>query len=168
MIEDGTAVGSALATAVNGLEGSDAKTKIVILLTDGQNNAGKVSPLTAAEAAKTLGYRVYTIGAGTRGMARYPRVDLFGNKRLRADAGGHRRGHTAARSRRRPAVATTAPPTPRACARSTRRSTSSRRARTKVCSYLDYHELYPWLVLPALLLLAAEAVLAETWLRVLP
>src|SRR6516162_2936549 len=61
MIEDGTAIGSALATAVSRLEASDAKSKIVILLTDGQNNTGKVPPMTAAETAKTLGYRVYTI-----------------------------------------------------------------------------------------------------------
>ncbi len=80
MIEDGTAVGSALATAVGRLESSEAKSKIVILLTDGQSNAGKVPPMTAAESAKALGYRVYTIGAGTRGTAPYPQVDPFGRK----------------------------------------------------------------------------------------
>jgi Ca-activated chloride channel family protein len=80
MIEDGTAVGAGLATAVNRLEASDAKSKIVILLTDGQNNAGKVPPLVAAETAKTLGYRVYTIGAGTRGSAPFPQTDAFGRR----------------------------------------------------------------------------------------
>ena len=83
MIEDGTAIGSALATAVRRLEASDAKSKVVVLLTDGQNNAGKISPLTAAEAAKTLGYRVYTIAAGTRGLAPMPARDLFGNQVFR-------------------------------------------------------------------------------------
>ena len=81
MIEDGTAVGSALASAVNALEASEGKSKIVILLTDGQSNAGKVTPDAAAEAAAALGYKVYTIGAGTRGVARYPQIDFLGNPR---------------------------------------------------------------------------------------
>lgn len=83
MIEDGTAIGSALATAVNRLKESDAKSKIIILLTDGVNNAGQIDPLTAASLAKTYGIKVYTIGAGTRGMARYPVKDFFGNKTYR-------------------------------------------------------------------------------------
>lgn len=72
MVEDGTAIGSALASAANRLKDREAKTKIVVLLSDGDNNAGKVTPLTAAEAAKTLGIRVYTIGAGSRGAAPFP------------------------------------------------------------------------------------------------
>jgi Ca-activated chloride channel family protein len=82
MIEDGTAVGSAIASAVNRLRNQDAKSRIMILLTDGMNNAGKVSPLTAAEAAETLGIKVYTIGAGTRGEAPMPVKDQFGRERL--------------------------------------------------------------------------------------
>jgi Ca-activated chloride channel family protein len=65
-----TAIGSALVTALNRLSDSKAKSKIVILMTDGENNAGKVPPLTAAEAARALGVKVYTIGVGTRGQAR--------------------------------------------------------------------------------------------------
>lgn len=72
MIEDGTAIGSGLATAVARIKDSKAKSKVIILLTDGTNNKGTVSPLTAAEMAATFGIRVYTIGAGTHGMARYP------------------------------------------------------------------------------------------------
>ena len=72
MIEDGTAIGLGLANAVNRIKDSEAKSKVVILLTDGSNNAGDVAPLTAAEIAKTFGVRVYTIGVGTHGMARYP------------------------------------------------------------------------------------------------
>ena len=68
-IEDGTAIGSAIATSVNRLRTSDAKNKIAILLTDGMNNRGKLDPLTAARIAKTLGIRVYTIGMGTEGRA---------------------------------------------------------------------------------------------------
>lgn len=82
MVEDGTAIGSAIASGVNRLRDRDAKSRIMILLTDGMNNAGKASPLTAAEAAETLGIKVYTIGAGTRGEAPMPVRDQFGRRRL--------------------------------------------------------------------------------------
>lgn len=79
MIEDATAIGDALATAVNRLKTSKAKSKVVILLTDGINNAGKITPLTAAEAAKAFKIKVYTIGVGTKGLVPYPMKDYFGN-----------------------------------------------------------------------------------------
>lgn len=79
MIEDGTAVGLGLSVALSRLKDTKAKSKIVILLTDGINNTGKISPALAAEAAKALGVKVYTIGAGTKGMAPYPMKDFFGN-----------------------------------------------------------------------------------------
>ena len=72
LIEDGTAIGMGLANAVSRLKDSKAKSKVVILLTDGSNNRGDISPMTAAEIAKSLGVRVYTIGVGTTGTARYP------------------------------------------------------------------------------------------------
>ncbi len=72
MIEDGTAIGLGLATAVNRIKDSEAKSKVIILLTDGVNNRGEIAPVTAAEIAKTLGVRVYTIGVGSRGIAPYP------------------------------------------------------------------------------------------------
>ncbi len=71
-IEDGTAIGLGLANAVNRIKDSQAKSKVVILLTDGSNNRGDVAPITAAEIAKTYGVRVYTIGVGTQGTAPYP------------------------------------------------------------------------------------------------
>jgi Ca-activated chloride channel family protein len=80
LIEDGTAIGSALAAAVNRLRDVKSRSKIVLLMTDGQNNAGKVPPLTAAEVAQALGVKVYTIGVGTRGTAPFPRLDPFGRK----------------------------------------------------------------------------------------
>lgn len=76
-LEDGTAIGSGLAAALNRLRDLDSKSRIVILMTDGQNNAGKVPPLTAAEAAQALGVKTYTIGVGTRGTAPMP-VRMFG------------------------------------------------------------------------------------------
>ncbi|SET05025.1 vWA domain-containing protein [Prevotella sp. kh1p2] len=72
LIQDGTAVGMGLANAVSRLKGSKAKSKVVILLTDGSNNMGDLSPMTAAQIAKSLGIRVYTIGVGTNKVARYP------------------------------------------------------------------------------------------------
>ena len=81
LIEDGTAIGSGLSAAVNRLQELKSKSKIVILMTDGQNNAGKVPPITAAEAAQALNVKVYTIGVGTRGMGRMPVTDVFGRKR---------------------------------------------------------------------------------------
>jgi len=80
MIEDGTAIGRGLATSVTRLKESTAKSKVIILLTDGVNNSGEVSPVTAAEIAKTFGIRVYTVGVGTRGMAPYPAKDIWGRK----------------------------------------------------------------------------------------
>ena len=79
LIEDGTAIGNGLATAINRLRESNAKSKVIILLTDGENNRGEIAPLTAAEIARDQGIRVYTIGVGTRGTAPYPTVDFFGN-----------------------------------------------------------------------------------------
>ena len=72
MVEDGTAIGMGLATAVNRLKDSEVKSKVVILLTDGSNNAGSIPPVTAAEIAKQFNVRVYTVGIGKKGFAPYP------------------------------------------------------------------------------------------------
>jgi len=167
LIEDGTAVGSALATAVSRLEDSEAESKIIILLTDGENNAGKVSPLTAAGAAKTLGYRVYTIGAGTRGVAPYPAQGPFGNviyrpmpvsidedtlKKIAVTTGG--RYFRATDTESLEAIydeINELETTPQ-----------------ESLSYVEYRELYPWLAIPGFLVLLGETLLAQTWLRVLP
>ncbi len=80
LLEDGTAIGMGLATAVQRIKDSDAKSKVIILLTDGVNNRGEIAPMTAAEIAKTFGIRVYTIGVGTNGMAPYPMQTVFGKQ----------------------------------------------------------------------------------------
>lgn len=80
VVDDGTAIGNGLATAINRLRESGAKSKVIILLTDGVNNRGQISPLMAAEIARDMGIKVYTIGVGTRGRAPYPAVDIFGNQ----------------------------------------------------------------------------------------
>ena len=78
LIEDGTAIGNGLATAIARMMDSDAKSRVVILLTDGVNNRGEIAPATAAEIAKTYGVRVYTIGLGTQGEAPYPVMTPWG------------------------------------------------------------------------------------------
>jgi len=78
MAQDGTAIGSSITAALNRLKNSKAESKIIILLTDGRNNVGKISPLTAAEAAHALGVKIYTIGAGSIGEVPFPVRDVFG------------------------------------------------------------------------------------------
>jgi Ca-activated chloride channel family protein len=167
MIEDGTAIGSGLATAVSRLEASDARGKVIILLTDGQNNAGKVSPLTATEAAKQLGYRVYTIGAGTRGLAPYPATDLFGNRVYRpmqvdVDEDTLRRIAELTGGRYFRATDT------KSLEQIYAEIDQLEKSPYEGLQYMDYHELYPWFALPAFLMLLGEVVLSETWLKVLP
>jgi Ca-activated chloride channel family protein len=167
MIEDGTAVGSALASAVDHLEASDSKSKIVILLTDGQSNAGRISPRTAADAAATLGYKVYTIGAGSRGMAPYPVTDVFGNRRYRpmpVDIDEATLREIAERTGGHYWRATGTESLEEVYDQIDKLEKSSHEG----LHFLEYRELYLWLVIPALLLLAAEALVSETWLRVLP
>lgn len=78
MIEDGTAIGSAIGSAVNRLQNLDGKTRVIVLLTDGANNRGQIAPLQAAEAAAALGIRVYTVGVGQQEPAPFPRLDRRG------------------------------------------------------------------------------------------
>jgi Ca-activated chloride channel family protein len=78
MLEDGTAIGDGLATSINRIKDGKAKSKSIILLTDGSNNTGNVAPITAAEIAKKYGIKVYTIGVGKNGMAPFPQQNMFG------------------------------------------------------------------------------------------
>jgi Ca-activated chloride channel family protein len=80
-IQDGTAIGMGIATSVNRLKESQAKSKVIILLTDGQNNSGEIDPVTAADLASSFGIKIYSIGAGTHGTAPYPIQDpIFGDR----------------------------------------------------------------------------------------
>ncbi len=80
MVDDGTAIGSGIASAINRLRGSDAKSKVIVLLTDGENNSGSITPLMAAEAAAALGIKIYAIGVGSKGTAPMPAIDPWGRK----------------------------------------------------------------------------------------
>jgi len=167
MIEDGTAIGSALATAVNRLRPSTAHSKFVVLLTDGQNNAGRITPQTAAEAAAAIGVKVYTVGAGTRGLAPYPTQDFFGNKVYRpmqVDIDEDVLKKIAATTNGRYFRATDT-----ASLRDVYKEIDrAEKTAFEAPEFLDYRELYPWLAWPALALVLVEIVLAETRLRRLP
>ena len=167
MIEDGTAIGSALATAAAHLERSNAKSKIIILLTDGQNNAGKISPATAADAVEATGIKVYTIGAGTRGLAPFPARDLFGNKvyqPVKVDIDEDTLKLIAQKTGGQYFRATDTPSLQKIYAEIDRME----RTPFSTPRFLDYDELYAWLAIPAMLLLCAEVGLAHTVLRKLP
>jgi Ca-activated chloride channel family protein len=152
---------------VNRLRASTAKSKFVVLLTDGQQNAGRITPQTAAEAAAALGIKVYTVGAGTRGMAPFPVRDLFGNKVYRpmqVDVD---------EATLQKVADTTGAKYFRATDTQSLRDVyteidKAEKTRFEAPEYADYRELYPWALWPALVLLGLELVLADTVLRKIP
>jgi Ca-activated chloride channel family protein len=164
---DQTAIGDALSTALNRLRELKSKSKIVILMTDGQNNAGKVNPLTAREAAQALGVKVYTIGIGTRGMAPMPGVDMFGRKvyqmqpvdidedtlqKIAGKTGGkYYRADNAERFRQIYAEID-----------------KLEKTEAVINKFAQFDELFPWFVSCGLALLLAEIVLGQTLFRRLP
>jgi Ca-activated chloride channel family protein len=167
-IEDGTAIGSGLSAAVNRLRELKSKSKIVILMTDGVNNAGKVPPLTAAEAAQALGVKVYTIGVGTRGLAPMPRgVDFFGRKvygQTQVDLDEKTLTGVAEK---------TGGEYFRADNTDTLRKIYERidkleKTEVEVKKYIRIKELFPWFVASGLGLLLLEVLLANTVWRRLP
>ncbi len=166
-IEDGTAIGSGLSAALNRLREVKAKSKIVILMTDGQNNAGKVPPLTAAEAAQTLGVKVYTIGVGIRGMAPFPVQDVFGGKRYvqqPVDIDEDTLTKVAEK---------TGGKYYRADSTDTLRKVYAdidrlEKTEVQVKKFVRYQELFGWVVLPGMILLLLEVILANTVWRKLP
>jgi Ca-activated chloride channel family protein len=167
MIEDGTAVGSALTAALARLKDSEAASKIVILLTDGRSNAGSVDPETAAAAAKALGVKVYTIGAGTKGLAPYPVKDFFGNtvyQQVPGDLDEESLNSIAETTGGRYYRATDTGSLRAIYAEIDRLETTPITEK----GYNEYRELFPLFVVPALLLLILEAVLANTVFTKLP
>ncbi len=156
-IEDGTAIGSALASGLNRLRHQTAKSKIVILMTDGQNNAGQVTPITAAEAARALGIKVYTIGIGVRGEAPFPVTDAFGRRRIvmeKVDVDEETLGRISAATNARFYRATDTDSLNRIYAQI---DTLEKTAFT-VHSYERWRELFDWPALAALIALALSLV----------
>ena len=166
-VEDGTAIGSAIATSVSHLRNSTAKSRIIILATDGVNNAGSVNPLTAAEAAKALGIKIYTIGTGIRGEAPVPVQDAFGRTHLQTvkveiDEEMLREVSAATGGQSFRATDT-------GSLESIYESINQLEKTTrKLKKYQRYDELYLWFLIPGLCLLLLELVLSQTRFRRLP
>ncbi len=167
MIEDGTAIGSAISAALNRVKGTEVKEKIIILLTDGRNNAGRITPATAAEAAAALGCRIYTIGAGTKGFAPFPVKDMFGNTvlkpvRIDIDEGLLRK-----------IAGTTDGMYFRATDTASLKNIYDEidkleKTPMEETGYNIYRELFGFFLIPGLVLVLLEVILSNTWLRRLP
>lgn len=165
LIDDGTAIGNGLATAVARMKDSDAPSRVVILLTDGVNNMGEVAPETAAEIAKTYGIRVYTIGVGDNGTAPYPVMTPFGVQvqqvQVEIDEPLLRSIASATGGRYFRATDNTK------LAEIFGEINKMEKARTTVDSFPVYKELFPRFAIIALLLLLAELVV-KLFIRRLP
>jgi Ca-activated chloride channel homolog len=168
LVEDGTAIGSAIASCANRLkERADAKSRIVVLLTDGDNNAGKVSPLTAAEAAKALGIKVYTIGAGTNGYAPMPMRDVFGRKiyqNVKVDVDEDTLKKIADTTGARFYRATDT----KTLNQIFEEIDTLEKSKMELTQYKQYRDLFPWLLGAGFAVLGLQSVLAQTKGRRLP
>jgi Ca-activated chloride channel homolog len=165
--DDGTAIGSALAAAVNHLRTTTAKSKVVILLTDGVNNSGKISPLAAAEAARALGVKVYTIGVGVRGKAPIPVKNEAGKIQvvmMTVDVDEKTLQAVATETGGFFYRATDTDSLQKIYEQINRYETSAQ----SVQKFEHVEELYRWTLYPALSLLALAALLQLTWFRRLP
>lgn len=167
VVDDGTAIGNGLATAINRLRESGAKSKVVVLLTDGVNNRGQISPATAAEIARDLGIKVYTIGVGSRGSAPYPAIDVFGNESMvmaevEIDEALLRRIATLTGGEYFRAV------DDNALAEIYERINTLEKSEVQVTNYTSYEELYMLWLVAALLLLAGEFIIERVVLNRLP
>jgi Ca-activated chloride channel family protein len=166
-LDDGTAIGLGIATAANTLANSDAESKVIILLTDGVNNAGQVDPFTAAEAAKALGIRVYTVGAGRPGQVPVPVPSPFGGTQIVyqesaldedtlrqvADITGgryYRATDTAGLKAIYDEI------------------NELEKSAVEVQVFNRYHELIAWVLVPAVFLLVSELVLRRTAFKTAP
>ena len=166
MIEDGTAIGLGLANAVNRLRESKAKSKVIILLTDGVNNRGEIDPISAAQIAQSYGIRVYTVGVGTIGEAPYPVQTPFGIRyqMIPVELDEKVMGQIAEMTDGKYFRATDN----KKLRAIYQEIDKLERTRIEVRSYRRYTELFYSLILAAVLLLAGEVVLSNTWLRKLP
>ena len=167
MIADGTAIGMGLATSVNRLRDSQAKSKIIILITDGENNAGNIDPITAAELAKTFGIKVYSIGVGRGGLVPFPVNDpLFGKRYVQANVEidemtlkriADITGGLFFRAR-----------DPESLAEIYDKINQLEKTEVKVKEYRNYEELFPYFLLPGLAFLFLEILVSRTLLLKVP
>jgi Ca-activated chloride channel homolog len=175
LVEDGTAIGSAIASAANRLKDKESKSRIVVLLTDGDNNAGKVTPLTAAEAAKALGIRVYTIGAGTKGFAPMPAISR--NGQVMTDWTGRKVYQNVKVNVDEETLKKVAEMTGAQFYRATDTKTLTQifnqidkleKSTVELSQYKQYRDLFPWFLASGFGLIALQLVFAETVGRRLP
>lgn len=167
LIEDGTAIGNALAISVDRLTKSDAKSKVIVLLTDGQNNRGEVDPLTAAEIARTFNIKVYTIGVGTRGFAMMPVDDpIFGKRYVQMQVNIDEDVLTkiAQKTGGRYFRATD----PEKLKEIYRTIGSMEKSEVKTRQQVSWNDHYRWFLVPGLALLLAVVLADLTFLRSLP
>ena len=167
LVEDSTAIGSAIATCVNRLRDQPSKSKVVVLLTDGQNNAGKISPQTAAEAARAMGVKVYTIGAGAKGEAPMPVKDQFGNRQIvmaKVDVDEAALQKIADETGGKFFRATDTDSLKKIYAEIDRMEKTTH----QVKKFARYHELFAFAVVPGLMLLGLSLGLEQTRFRRLP
>lgn len=166
-IEDGTAIGSGISSSLNRLKDSTSKTRIIVLLTDGINNTGNVSPLTAAEAAHALGIKVYAIGAGTRGLVPYPVKDFFGRKsyknvKIEIDEETLKKVAALTGGKYFRATDTVS------LQEIYQEIDELEKTKVEEAGFQHYQELFSYLLIPGILLLLSEVILSNSILRRLP
>ena len=164
---DGTAIGMGLATAINRLKDSKAKSKVIILLTDGRNNRGQIDPITAARMAKAMGIRVYTIGTGTRGTAMYPVDDPIWGRRyvpMRVDIDEDLLKQVASITGGKYFRATDT----EKLRRIYKEIGEMEKTKIEVKEYTRYNEFFVYFLSLGLLLLVVELVLGNTYFKTIP
>lgn len=167
LVEDGTAIGSAIASGASRLKDKEAKTKLIVLLTDGDNNAGKVMPLTAAEAAKALGIRIYTIGAGTQGEAPFPFTDPFGRTVYRNVPVEFKEDTIREIAKITNGIAYRATDT-KSLEKIFGEIDKLEKSKIEVEKIVNYRDLFPWFLVAGLVCLGTEILLSQTLWRRLP
>lgn len=161
LIKDGTAIGLGIGTAVNRLRDSKAKSKIIILLTDGENNAGNLDPITAAELARSFGIKIYSICIGKGGLVPFPIEDpIFGKRYVQAEV------KIDTQVLKRISDITDGvffqAGDPKALEEAYQRINQLETSEVKVKEYTSYEELYPWFLAPGVLILLLEILISRT------
>lgn len=167
MVEDGTAIGMAITTAVNRLRNSDAESKVVILLTDGRNNRGELDPITASQIAKTMNIKIYTIGMGKEGTVMYPLDDPIRGQRLipiQSDIDEEILQQIANNTGGSYFRATDE----KKLEEIFNQIDEMEKTEIQVTEYTQYTELFEWFAIPVFALLVLEIVLSQTVFRKIP
>lgn len=167
LIEDGTALGSGIASSLDRLKDLKAKSKVIILLTDGRNNTGSIAPLAAAQTAKAMKVKVYTIGAGTKGLAPYPVKDFSGNtvyRSIQIDIDEDMLMKIAEKTGGKYFRATDTESLREIYKEIDKLEKTIREEK----GYLEYQELFPYFLIPGIALLFVEIILSNTFLMKIP